>query len=152
MGGRKDALRRLEGIHEGWFRGPLDVGEVERGRLTEGEEEGEAGAEETGTETGVRAPPTKSWKMDFVVWMYVWNTFLQAVLSGFMWGMNRYNRPSWSTGLFVALACIVAGMAGGMVWFEGRKVKRIEGEHKDGEGETKGSSVETGQEREEKRV
>lgn len=86
------------------------------------------------TVTGARAPPTKSWKMDFVVWLYVWNTFLQAVLSGFMWGMNRIERPSWSTGLFVALACIVAGVAGGMVWWEGRKVKRIEGVEEKEEG------------------
>lgn len=129
-------MEKLEGLHQNWFRGPRDDdgAGVERGRLTEGEET--LGAE---TETGVRAPVTKSWKMDFVVWLYVWNTFLQAVLSGFMWGMNRYNRPSWSTGLFVALACIVAGMAGGMVWWEGRKVKRIEGEHKDEETEEKKS-------------
>jgi len=44
-----------------------------------------------------------------------------------MWGMNRYNRPSWSTGLFVALAFIVAGMAGGQVWWETKQVKKIEG-------------------------
>ncbi|KAI5850533.1 hypothetical protein DFP73DRAFT_508991 [Morchella snyderi] len=110
IGGRKSALARLAAIHDGWFRIP-PTGD-------------EAGAE---TVTGERAPPTSSWKMDFVVWMYVWNTFLQAVLSGFMWGMNRIERPSWSTGLFVALACIVAGVAGGMVWWEGRRVKRIEG-------------------------
>jgi hypothetical protein len=77
-----------------------------------------------------RAPPTNSWKLDFVIWLFVWNTFLQVILSGFMWGMSRYKRPSWSTGLFVALACIVAGLAGGMVWWETRKVKLIEGDKK----------------------
>ena len=55
------------------------------------------------------------------------NTALQACLSGFMWGLNRYNRPSWSTGLFVALACIVAAMAGLMMFNEGKKVKKVEG-------------------------
>lgn len=55
------------------------------------------------------------------------NTLFQAVLSGFMWGMNRVDRPGWSTGLFVALACIVGGAGGGMVWWEGKKVKQIEG-------------------------
>lgn len=68
--------------------------------------------------TGVRAPPKDMWKLDFVVWTMVWNTFLQAVLSGFMWGQNRYERPSWSTGLFVA---------GIMSFVEGRRVKSIEG-------------------------
>jgi len=41
--------------------------------------------------------------------------------------MNRYNRPSWSTGLFVALACIVAGAGGVMTLIESKKVKGIEG-------------------------
>ncbi|RPB02458.1 hypothetical protein L873DRAFT_1787802 [Choiromyces venosus 120613-1] len=103
------ALHKLEVIHGGWFRGPSGVNTAH-------------------TATGKVAPLTKSWKMDYVVWLYVWNTFFQCVLSGFMWGMNRYNRPSWSTGLFVALACIVAGMAGGQVWWETKQVKKVEGE------------------------
>lgn len=82
------------------------------------------------TITGERAGKTKSWKLDYVVWLYCWNTFFQCCLSGFMWGMNRYDRPSWSTGLFVALACGVAGMAGGQVWWETRKVKKVEGDPK----------------------
>ncbi|RAL60800.1 hypothetical protein DID88_009905 [Monilinia fructigena] len=77
--------------------------------------------------TGIRAPPTAMWKLDFVVWTMVWNTFLQAVLSGFMWGLNRYDRPSWSTGLFVALACIVAACGGIMSFMEAKNVKAIEG-------------------------
>lgn len=123
VAGQKAALVRLAKIHDGWFRIPAEAEE---------EVGAEVGPRET--VTGARAPPTKSWKMDFVVWLYVWNTFLQAVLSGFMWGMNRIERPSWSTGLFVALACIVAGVAGGMVWWEGRKVKRIEGVEEKEEG------------------
>ncbi|KIW01075.1 uncharacterized protein PV09_07366 [Verruconis gallopava] len=41
--------------------------------------------------------------------------------------MNRYNRLSWSTGFFVAIACIVAALGGIMMGLEGRKVKRVEG-------------------------
>ena len=44
-----------------------------------------------------------------------------------MWGLNRYDRPSWSTGLFVALASIVAAMGGIMQFTEGKKIKKIEG-------------------------
>jgi hypothetical protein len=44
-----------------------------------------------------------------------------------MWGLNRYDRPSWSTGLFVALACIVAAIGGIVMFIEGKKVKGIEG-------------------------
>jgi len=77
--------------------------------------------------TGNRAPPTKLWILDFVIWFNVWNTFFQCCLCGFMWGMNRYRRPSWSTGLFVALACIVAGVAGVVMFRQGKAVKKIEG-------------------------
>jgi hypothetical protein len=40
---------------------------------------------------------------------------------------NRYKRPSWSTGLFVALAFTVATLGGIMMWIEGKKVKKVEG-------------------------
>ncbi|KUJ20991.1 uncharacterized protein LY89DRAFT_704949 [Mollisia scopiformis] len=129
-------LRRLAGINRGWFRlaGSQDL------PIELGPAEVEAGAEVPESSipfpisrtpnaplTGIRAPPTKMWKLDFVIWTMVWNTFLQAVLSGFMWGLNRYNRPSWSTGLFVAMACIVAACGGIMAFIEGKHVKAIEG-------------------------
>ena len=77
--------------------------------------------------TSVRAPPTKLWKVDFFVWCAVWNTFFQCCLCGFMWGMDRYERPPWSTGLFIALACIIAGAGGVVSFIEGKHVKRVEG-------------------------
>lgn len=80
-----------------------------------------------GPTTGIRASPTKLWKLDFFIWCFCWNTFFQCCLCGFMWGMNRYARPPWSTGLFVALACIIAGVGGIMSWQEGKRIKKIEG-------------------------
>ncbi|TKA65561.1 hypothetical protein B0A49_06864 [Cryomyces minteri] len=127
-------LRRLAGIHRGWFRLPgsdmLDEDEV--GPDTPALEDDPRlpipiSKAPDPPLTGVRAPPTPLWKMDFVIWCQVWNTFLQACLCGFMWGMNRYKRPSWSTGLFVALACIVAGVGGIVMFVEGKKVKKVEG-------------------------
>ena len=61
-----------------------------------------------------------------------------------MWGLTRYvkftsmlkisnadlfrlTRPSWATGLFVGLACVVAGVAGIEMFIEGKKVKKFEG-------------------------
>lgn len=44
-----------------------------------------------------------------------------------MWGMNRYARPPWSTGLFVALACIIAAVGGWVSWREGKRIKKVEG-------------------------
>jgi hypothetical protein len=130
-------LRRLAGINRGWFRlagsealpvelGPTNV-ETEAANVPESALPYPISKIPNAPLTGIRAPPTKMWKLDFVVWTMVWNTFLQAVLSGFMWGLNRYKRPSWSTGLFVALACIVAAMGGIMSFIEGKHVKAIEG-------------------------
>jgi hypothetical protein len=87
----------------------------------------EEGGLEKPTFTGERAPPTAMWKLAFTVDMMVLNTLLQAVLSFFMWHYNRLNRPTWATGTFIALGCGVAMFAGIMSWWEGRKVKKIEG-------------------------
>ena len=77
--------------------------------------------------TGIRAQPSRSWTLDFIIWMYLWNTIFQAFLAGFMWGYNRHNRPSWCTGLFITLGCLTGIFAGILVFIEGSKVKRAEG-------------------------
>lgn len=77
--------------------------------------------------TGVRASPTPLWKIDFFVWCNVGNTLLQACLCGFMWGMSRFSRPSWSTGLFIGLACFVSGLGGILSFTEGKRIKKVEG-------------------------
>jgi hypothetical protein len=76
----------------------------------------------------MQAPATSRWKIDLVVWCNIWNTIFQGCLAGCMWGMNRFHRPSWTTGLFVALACGVAGIAGWIEFNETRRVARYEGQ------------------------
>lgn len=131
-------LRRLAGIHRGWFRlqgstelplnlGPHNVHEPEFQAISRTSIPFPETKIPVPPLTGVRAQFTKGWKLDLVIWLMVANTFFQCVLSGFMWGMNRYDRPSWSTGLFVALGCIVAGVGGFIMFLEGKKVKGIEG-------------------------
>ncbi|KAI4182191.1 MAG: hypothetical protein L6R41_006139 [Letrouitia leprolyta] len=139
VGKRYDGLRKLAGIHRSWYRLPgsegLPVDTAASNMRLEYETSNPAHpavpipAKKAPEQplTGIRAPPTSLWKLDYVIWAYVLNTFLQAVLSGFMWGMNRYDRPPWSTGLFVALACTVAGLGGLMVFQEGKRVKGVEG-------------------------
>lgn len=130
-------LRRLAGIHRSWFRlpgshelpitiGPQNI-EMEHTLLPAGSIPDPISSIPDAPLTGVRAPPTAMWKLDFVIWMYVWNTFLQGALSGIMWGMNRYNRPAWTTGFLVAIACITAAMGGIMSGREGKKIKGYEG-------------------------
>ena len=133
----ENALRHLAGIHRSWFRltgsnqlpeqlGPHNVGDF--------------AVEETSSaiplpESSIPDPPltatrslaTQPWKLDLVIWLMISNTALQVCLSGFMWGMTRYDRPSWATGLFVGLACSAAGAGALVMFFERRKVNSIEG-------------------------
>ena len=129
----KSALRRLAGIHRAWFRleGSQDLPTDPDAPVVDPANNIAIPLPPSKLPaaplTGVRAPATRMWKLDYVILAFVLNTFLQAVLSGFMWGFNRYKRPSWSTGTFVALACIVAGLGGLMSFQEGKRVKRFEG-------------------------
>ncbi|CAK7224621.1 hypothetical protein SCUCBS95973_005582 [Sporothrix curviconia] len=134
VGKKEKGLRRLAGVHRGWLRLP---GSQELPITT-----GPANVPpETPCSaipfpeskipdmplTGQRAPPTRHWAIVFVLCMNLGNTFLQTVLCGFMWGMNRYDRPSWSTGLFVALGCLAGAFGGLGMFVEGKRVKGIEG-------------------------
>ncbi|KAK5135426.1 hypothetical protein LTR08_005214 [Meristemomyces frigidus] len=149
-------LRVLAGIYRGWFRLPgsdtLDqysYAEYERAFVDPNATAPSAtlSTEPTDVETGdtdtrlplpsskrandpltdIRAPPTAAWKLDFFVWSQVINTFFQVGLCGVMWGFSRYNRPGWTTGLLIALACIIAGAGGVVSFLEGKKVKKVEG-------------------------
>ncbi|KAL5117640.1 hypothetical protein ACEQ8H_004533 [Pleosporales sp. CAS-2024a] len=111
------AMYRLTQQNKGWFR---PAPEYEEAMAIEHQKD-------TVPFNGVRAPPTPLWKLAFVVNMMVLNTALQAVLCYFMWAYNRINRPSWATGTFIGLGCGSAMLAGLMSWWEGRKVKKIEG-------------------------
>lgn len=130
---REDALRKLAGIHRSWFRlpGSHELPTDPNALIDHPETNPAIPLPPTKIPdsplTGIRAPASKMWKLDYVVWAFVINTGLQAVLSGFMWGFNRYKRPSWSTGTFVALACIVAGLGGLMQFQEGKRIKAVEG-------------------------
>lgn len=131
------ALRELAGVHRGWLRlagsdelpvhlGPKNIEETNI-HFPEASVPYPLETISDAPPTGIRAPPTKLWKLDAVVWLNVWNTLLQICLSAFMWALDRYDRPSWSTGLFVCLACIVAAVAGIVMGIEGKHVKAIEG-------------------------
>ncbi|KAK0711293.1 hypothetical protein B0H67DRAFT_646675 [Lasiosphaeris hirsuta] len=132
--GKQSGIRRLAGIHRGWFRLPgsqdlpVDVGPD---NVPEDTPEQVIPIPESSIPnaplTGVRAPATLVWKMDFVIWTMVLNTFAQCGLCGIMWGQNRYDRPGWSTGFLVAVGSIVAMVGGYVIFLEGKNVKSIEG-------------------------
>jgi hypothetical protein len=131
-----DGLRRLAGIHRGWFRlqGSQEL-DVKYNPATDGLLPGvnesalaiPIALSSDAPLTGERAPPTKPWKLDLVIWMFVANTLLQAILCGFMWGENRFHRPGFVTGLLISTGCIVAMVGGWVIFKEGKKVKKVEG-------------------------
>ena len=141
-------LRKLAGYYKGWFRlpGQTTLDQLSSQEYLHGQQSSKdlEAAEPITADfdpripipeskapnaplTGVRAPDTKVWKLDFFIWCQIWNTIFQCCLCYFMWAMNRIDRPSWSTGLFVALACGVAGIGGLVSFLEGKAVKRVEG-------------------------
>lgn len=119
LAGNRANLSKLANKHASWFRLPLTWD-------GDGYDEEQA-ARPIHTATGLRAPPTRMWKLWFFVLMFVLNTLLQCVLSFFMWHYNRINRPTWATGLFIGLGCGTGMLAGVVTWWEGRKIKQIEG-------------------------
>ncbi|KAH0359190.1 hypothetical protein KCU65_g10087, partial [Aureobasidium melanogenum] len=110
----RNALRKLAKRNDDWFRMGARPGEehLEDERLTF---------------SGNHAPPTKPWKLDLVVWLIVFNTLFQVGMAFFMWHWNRIDRPSWGTGTFIGLGCASSMFAGIISWWEGRKIKLIEG-------------------------
>jgi hypothetical protein len=135
MGGSQRSgtgIRRLAGIHRSWFRlpGSDDLPSKATAQTVSAQDPAvpiPAAKIPDAPPTGIHAPPSQGWKMDFVVWMNALNTVFQVVLCFYMYHYNRHNRPSWATGLFVALGCIVAGVGGLMMFHEGKCIKKVEG-------------------------
>ncbi|KAJ6186561.1 hypothetical protein N7519_007862 [Penicillium mononematosum] len=108
---RRKGFTRLAEIHKNWF-----LKSQESSVLPINTQHKYPAAEQ--------ATPTPLWKMDVVVWGNILNTVFQVCLAVCMWAMNRFERPSWTTGLFVGLACVVAGVAGILMWLEKKRVKK----------------------------
>ncbi|KAI0456180.1 hypothetical protein F5B21DRAFT_469013 [Xylaria acuta] len=131
------ALRRLAGVQRHWFRlegseqlpptlGPKSIEEATVPYDTSSVPY-PLGTMPDPPPTGVRAPPSELWKMDFIAWLNIWYIVFQAFLSAFMWGMSRYDRPPWTTGLFFALTFITSSSAGIMEALQVMNVKATEG-------------------------
>ncbi|KAL2831583.1 hypothetical protein BJY01DRAFT_240086 [Aspergillus pseudoustus] len=112
---RERGFDRLAKVHANWYhRGSgaaLLLGPVNS--------DGQEGGPERGYAT-----PTPGWKLDVAVWGNILNTVFQTCLAVCMWALNRFNRPSWTTGLFVCLACVAAAVPGILMWLEKKRVKK----------------------------
>ncbi|KAJ9490741.1 hypothetical protein VN97_g2535 [Penicillium thymicola] len=110
-GSRRKGLDRLAEIHKNWF-----LTAQEPSLLPIKAQQHYPSIEQ--------AMSTQSWKMDVVVWGNILNTVFQICLAVCMWAWNRFDRPSWTTGLFVGLACVVAGVPGILMWLEKKRLKK----------------------------
>ncbi|KAL4789508.1 hypothetical protein BDV19DRAFT_374031 [Aspergillus venezuelensis] len=112
----RDSLNELAKRNTSWFR-----------RRAADLEDGSEGEVFRTKAIGSVATATKTWKMDFVVVNMLLNSLFQIGMATFMWHYNRHNRPSFGVGIFIGLGCFSSLLAGAMSWWEGRKVKLIEG-------------------------
>jgi len=126
-------LDRLATIHKGWFRidgaGPRN-GPHEAHPTAEAHAAAELESRYPRvrlTRSGQLAPASPVWTMDGVVLANMMNTVFQCCLAGVMWGLNRYNRPSWTTALFIVFAFGCGIAAGVIIFTQGKRVKKIEG-------------------------
>lgn len=133
----RKALRRLAGVHRHWLRlegsdeltpalGPKNIDETTVPYDTNSVPYPLETIPDA-PPTGIRAPPSELWRMDFIAWFNIWYIVFQAFLSAFMWGLSRYNRPVWTTALFFALTFITSSAAGIMEVSQVMKVRAIEG-------------------------
>jgi len=68
------------------------------------------------------ASPIK-WAVWFTLLM-IGNSVFQAFLCGVMWGLNRWDRPAWTTGCLIPLSFGCGIGAAVIVWQAGEKTKR----------------------------
>ncbi|KAI4599418.1 hypothetical protein KJ359_001860 [Pestalotiopsis sp. 9143b] len=127
----KAAMQKLAAQNSGWFRPPAwyhgQEGTGNGAAARTSSDDVVPAMVKRPTFTGERAPPTALWKLGLTIFMMVLNTAFQVVLSYYMWAYNRIDRPTWATGTFIGLGCGVSAIAGLVSWWEGRKVKKIEG-------------------------
>lgn len=54
------------------------------------------------------------------------NSLFQIFLCGTMWGLNRFQRPAWSTGILIPASFLCGIGAAVLIWRGGEKTKRVE--------------------------
>ncbi|TFK43438.1 hypothetical protein BDQ12DRAFT_180030 [Crucibulum laeve] len=54
------------------------------------------------------------------------NSVFQIFLCATMWGLNRFDRPPWSTGLLIPASFMCGIAAGVLIWRGGERTKRVE--------------------------
>jgi hypothetical protein len=123
-------LHKLAWYNKDWFQwdGKLDVNlSLEEFDATSGSEVWSSLSGSSFVPATQLAVPvsTKMWKLDLVIWCKAMHTVFQAVLAVFMWGYDRFDRPLWSTRLFIPCTLSCIAMAKLTMILEGRRVRKI---------------------------
>jgi len=54
------------------------------------------------------------------------NSFFQCILCGCMWGLNRFERPAWTTGTLIPASFLCGIVASGLIWKGSHQIRRTE--------------------------
>ena len=54
------------------------------------------------------------------------NSIFQIILCGTMWGLNRFERPPWTTGCLIPLSFLCGIASAVFIWRGGERTKRVE--------------------------
>ncbi|RPD81163.1 hypothetical protein L226DRAFT_131164 [Lentinus tigrinus ALCF2SS1-7] len=71
----------------------------------------------------------RAFPINLALWICVCNdlnSFFQCLLSGTMWGLDRFARPAWTTGTTLPAAFVAGIIAGVLIYWGGRKTRRTE--------------------------
>lgn len=71
----------------------------------------------------------RAFPINTALWICIFNdanSVFQCTLAGCMWGMNRFQRPAWSTSVLILLAFTCGIISGILIWRGGKKTKRTE--------------------------
>jgi len=69
----------------------------------------------------------RAFPINIALWICILNdlnSFFQCLLSGCMWGLNRFTRPAWTTATTLPAAFIAGILSGFFIYWGGRKTKR----------------------------
>ncbi|CDO71279.1 hypothetical protein BN946_scf184908.g36 [Trametes cinnabarina] len=72
-------------------------------------------------------PTHRAFPIDLALWICVCNdlnSFFQCLLSGTMWGLDRFARPAWTTGTTLPASFVAGIIAGVLIYWGGRKTRR----------------------------
>jgi len=129
----KGLLYKLAGYNNDWFQWDekpnvnFSLEEIEATNGSAEDSQVRNSLPENSSRLAAKGPTplsTELWKLAFVIWCKAMNTAFQAILAGFMWGYNRFDRPSWSTRFLIPCAFGCIAMAKVTMVLEGRRVRK----------------------------